>query len=294
LLTAGQEVDLAQRIEAGLFANHKLGNGEATDVKEAHDLEVIALDGWEARQHLIEANLRLVVQEAYRYRNQGLDVADLIQAGNVGLIHAVDLFDYKLGHRFSTYATNWIRQHIRRAIDNDARTVRLPVHRVEQLRGLAASRAQLAHTLNRDPSTAELAKAMGVAEAVVEDLLEIERRPMSIHVEVPTAFDAGFPLEWQPLEGLIADTDAPSSFDFTSSGLLQAHIDVVLRTLTDREADVIRQRFGLGTGQPKTLAEVGAEYGLSRERIRQIEGRAMARLQHPSRSFFLRDYLEAA
>lgn len=289
LLTAEQEVDLAQRIEAGLLAERRLGSSEAVDPQVRSELEWIATDGKLARLHLIEENLRLVVHEAHRYVHRGVDLPDLVQAGNLGLMHAVELFDYRQGYRFSTYATNWIRQSIRRAIANEGRTVRLPVHRIDELQALAAVRTQLSDALNRDPSAMELADAMGVAVASIEALLAIEPRPMSLDVEVPTGFDAGVPASWLPLGRLIEDGDSPSAFAVVEHQLMKEQLESVLETLSEREATVIRLRFGMVDGQPKTLAAIGEVFSLSRERVRQIESRTMAKLQHPSRSRVLRD-----
>lgn len=290
LLRADEEVELARRIEAGLAAEHRLASGGAPD-GEVRDLESIAADGQRARQHLVEANLRLVVHEAHRFSGHGLDLPDLIQNGNLGLMHAVDLFDYRLGNKFSTYATHWIRQAMQRGIANQARTVRLPVHRVQELKALGDCRTKLSDTLCRDPSAEELARAMDVSTDAVEALLAIEPGPVSLDIEVPTGFDACVPLWWQPLGGLIEDGDAPSAFDFASHTSLKDRIEWMLEGLSVREADVVRQRFGLCDGQPRTLREIGEAFRLSPERIRQIESRALAKLQHPSRSQALMDYV---
>ncbi|MCW2599740.1 MAG: polymerase sigma factor [Frankiales bacterium] len=284
LLTAEQEVELSQRIEAGLFAKHKLADPRLS-ASLRQDLEWLVRDGEKAKQHLLEANLRLVVSIAKRYLGRGMLFLDLIQEGNLGLIRGVEKFDYTKGFKFSTYATWWIRQAITRAMADQARTIRIPVHMVEQINKLTRLQRELLQSLGREATPEELATELDMA---VERVLEIQsyaREPVSLQSVIGDEADSS-------LGDFIEDADAPVAVDIVSHGLMQEQLRDVLRTLSDREAAVVKLRFGLADGEPKTLDEIGREFGLTRERIRQIESKTLSKLRHPSRSQALRDYLD--
>jgi RNA polymerase primary sigma factor len=286
LLTAGQEVELAKRIEAGLFADHQLAEGGAVlRPGQGGDLERVAEDGRRAKNHLVEANLRLVVSLARRYAGRGMLLLDLIQEGNLGLIRAVDKFDYTKGYKFSTYATWWIRQAITRAMADQARTIRLPAHMVEAVNKLARARRQMLQDLGREPTPGELAAGLGMTPERVIEVRKYGREPISLHTPLGADGDSEF-------GDLIEDCEAIQPGEAASFTLLQEQLHAVLGALSEREAGVVSMRFGLTDGQPKTLDEIGKIYRVTRERIRQIESRAMSRLRHPARSQLLRDYLD--
>ncbi|MGI9197088.1 MAG: RNA polymerase sigma factor [Candidatus Nanopelagicales bacterium] len=285
LLNAEQEVELAKRIEAGLFAEEKLNAGKKIEQKLKRDLEWIAEDGRRAKNHLLEANLRLVVSLAKRYTGRGMLFLDLIQEGNLGLIRAVEKFDYTKGYKFSTYATWWIRQAITRAMADQARTIRIPVHMVEVINKLARVQRQMLQDLGREPTPEELAKELDMTPEKVIEVQKYGREPISLHTPLGEDGDSEF-------GDLIEDSEAIVPSDAVSFTLLQEQLESVLDTLSDREAGVVRMRFGLTDGQPKTLDEIGKVYGVTRERIRQIESKTMSKLRHPSRSQVLRDYLD--
>ena len=285
LLNAEQEVELAKRIEAGLFAEEKLAAGGIKDRKYRKDLEWIAEDGQRAKNHLLEANLRLVVSLAKRYTGRGMLFLDLIQEGNLGLIRAVEKFDYTKGYKFSTYATWWIRQAITRAMADQARTIRIPVHMVEVINKLARVQRQMLQDLGREPTPEELAKELDMTPDKVIEVQKYGREPISLHTPLGEDGDSEF-------GDLIEDSEAIVPSDAVSFTLLQEQLDSVLDTLSERERGVVRMRFGLTDGQPKTLDEIGQVYGVTRERIRQIESKTMSKLRHPSRSQVLRDYLD--
>jgi RNA polymerase primary sigma factor len=285
LLTAGQEVELAKRIEAGVFADHQLAAGGAVlRPGQSIDLERVAEDGRRAKNHLLEANLRLVVSLARRYAGRGMLFLDLIQEGNLGLIRAVEKFDYTKGYKFSTYATWWIRQAITRAMADQARTIRLPVHMVEAVNKLARARRQMLQDLGREPTPEELAAELDMTPEKVIEVHKYGREPISLHTPLGEDGDS-------ELGDLIEDCEAIQPGEAASFTLLQEQLHSVLGTLSEREAGVVSMRFGLTDGQPKTLDEIGKVYGVTRERIRQIESKAMSKLRHPSRSQVLRDYL---
>nr|MBA3528558.1 RNA polymerase sigma factor [Propionibacteriaceae bacterium] len=286
LLNAEQEVELAKRIEAGLFADEKI-NDTATKVKpnQAEDFDWIAEDGRRAKNHLLEANLRLVVSLAKRYTGRGMLFLDLIQEGNLGLIRAVEKFDYTKGYKFSTYATWWIRQAITRAMADQARTIRIPVHMVEVINKLARVQRQMLQDLGREPTPEELAKELDMTPEKVVEVQKYGREPISLHTPLGEDGDSEF-------GDLIEDSEAVVPADAVSFTLLQEQLHDVLDTLSEREAGVVSMRFGLTDGQPKTLDEIGKVYGVTRERIRQIESKTMSKLRHPSRSQVLRDYLD--
>lgn len=284
LLNAEQEVELAKRIEAGLFAEEKLAAG-VKDPGLRSDLEWIAEDGRRAKNHLLEANLRLVVSLAKRYTGRGMLFLDLIQEGNLGLIRAVEKFDYTKGYKFSTYATWWIRQAITRAMADQARTIRIPVHMVEVINKLARVQRQMLQDLGREPTPEELAKELDMTPEKVVEVQKYGREPISLHTPLGEDGDSEF-------GDLIEDSEAIVPSDAVSFTLLQEQLESVLDTLSEREAGVVRMRFGLTDGQPKTLDEIGKVYGVTRERIRQIESKTMSKLRHPSRSQVLRDYLD--
>ncbi|MFL6136284.1 MAG: RNA polymerase sigma factor [Frankiaceae bacterium] len=285
LLTAEEEVDLAKRIEAGLFASEKLATSKKLTPQMRRDLEWIERDGQLAKKKLVEANLRLVVSIAKRYVGRGMLFLDLIQEGNLGLIRAVEKFDYTKGYKFSTYATWWIRQAITRAIADQARTIRIPVHMVETINKLIRIQRQLLQDLGREPSPEEIAKEMDLTPDKVREILKVSQEPVSLETPIGEEEDSH-------LGDFIEDSDAVVPVDAASFILLQEQLDSVLHTLSDREKKVIQLRFGLTDGHPRTLEEVGREFGVTRERIRQIESKTLSKLRHPSRSQKLRDYLE--
>ncbi|WP_088320772.1 RNA polymerase sigma factor [Kineosporia sp. R_H_3] len=285
LLNAEQEVELAKRIEAGLFAEERLNSGEKIEAKLHRELRWIAEDGRRAKNHLLEANLRLVVSLAKRYTGRGMLFLDLIQEGNLGLIRAVEKFDYTKGYKFSTYATWWIRQAITRAMADQARTIRIPVHMVEVINKLARVQRQMLQDLGREPTPEELAKELDMTPEKVIEVQKYGREPISLHTPLGEDGDSEF-------GDLIEDSEAVVPADAVSFTLLQEQLHSVLDTLSEREAGVVSMRFGLTDGQPKTLDEIGKVYGVTRERIRQIESKTMSKLRHPSRSQVLRDYLD--
>lgn len=284
LLNAEQEVQLAKRIEAGLFAEETLNEG-ATKASDQEDLEWIAEDGRRAKNHLLEANLRLVVSLAKRYTGRGMLFLDLIQEGNLGLIRAVEKFDYTKGYKFSTYATWWIKQAITRAMADQARTIRIPVHMVEVINKLARVQRQMLQDLGREPTPEELAKELDMTPEKVVEVQKYGREPISLHTPLGEDGDSEF-------GDLIEDSEAVVPAEAVNFTLLQEQLHDVLDTLSEREAGVVSMRFGLTDGQPKTLDEIGKVYGVTRERIRQIESKTMSKLRHPSRSQVLRDYLD--
>jgi RNA polymerase primary sigma factor len=286
LLNAEQEVELAKRIEAGLFAEEKLAEGSGVlGAGQSIDLEQIAADGRRAKEHLVEANLRLVVSLARRYAGHGVLILDLIQEGNLGLIRGVEKFDYTRGYKFSTYATWWIRQAISRAMADQARTIRLPAHIVEAINKLARVRRQLLQRLGREPTPEELAAELDMTRERVIEVQKYGREPISLHIPLSEDGDS-------ELGDLIEDSEAIQPGDAAGFTLMQEQLHSVLDTLSEREAGVVSMRFGLTDGQPKTLDEIGKVYGVTRERIRQIESKTMSKLRHPSRSNLLRDYLD--
>ena len=286
LLNAEQEVELAKRIEAGLFAEEKLAEAPAgLHGDQRWDMEWIAEDGRRAKNHLLEANLRLVVSLAKRYTGRGMLFLDLIQEGNLGLIRAVEKFDYTKGYKFSTYATWWIRQAITRAMADQARTIRIPVHMVEVINKLARVQRQMLQDLGREPTPEELAAELDMTPEKVIEVQKYGREPISLHTPLGEDGDSEF-------GDLIEDSEAIQPGEAVSFTLLQEQLHSVLDTLSEREAGVVSMRFGLTDGQPKTLDEIGKVYGVTRERIRQIESKTMSKLRHPSRSQVLRDYLD--
>ena len=287
LLNAEQEVELALRIEAGLFAEEKLYSLTASQktTKLARELHEIAKDGQRAKNHLLGANLRLVVSLAKRYTGRGMQFLDLIQEGNLGLIRAVEKFDYTKGFKFSTYATWWIRQAITRAMADQARTIRIPVHMVEVINKLARVQRQMLQDLGREPTPEELARELDMTPEKVVEVQKYGREPISLHTPLGEDGDSEF-------GDLIEDTEAVVPADAVGFTMLQRQLEMLLDSLSEREAGVIRMRFGLGDGMPKTLDQIGDTFGVTRERIRQIESKTMAKLRHPSRSQALRDYLE--
>jgi RNA polymerase primary sigma factor len=286
LLNAEQEVDLALRIEAGLYAEHKLAEErDSLDPQTRKELRWVIHDGKRAKNHLLEANLRLVVSLAKRYTGRGMLFLDLIQEGNLGLIRAVEKFDYTKGFKFSTYATWWIRQAITRAMADQARTIRIPVHMVEVINKLARVQRQMLQDLGREPTPEELANELDMTPEKVVEVQKYGREPISLHTPLGEDGDSEF-------GDLIEDSEAVVPADAVSFTLLQEQLHSVLDTLSEREAGVVAMRFGLTDGQPKTLDEIGKVYGVTRERIRQIESKTMSKLRHPSRSQVLRDYLD--
>jgi len=283
LLTAEDEVELAKRIEAGLFAQHLLETRKRLGVKRKSDLAMIVADGHAARQHLLEANLRLVVSLAKRYTGRGMPLLDLIQEGNLGLIRAMEKFDYTKGFKFSTYATWWIRQAITRGMADQSRTIRLPVHLVEQVNKLSRIKREMHQILGREATDEELAEESGIAAEKISDLLAHSRDPVSLDMPVGTDEEA-------PLGDFIEDSEAMSAESTVIAELLHTDIRHVLATLDEREQQVIQLRFGLDDGQPRTLDQIGKLFGLSRERVRQIEREVMIKLRNGDRADRLRAY----
>ena len=287
LLNAAEEVELAMRIEAGLFAEDKLSGMSPSELRSAvgRELQWVAKDGQRAKSHLLGANLRLVVSLAKRYTGRGMQFLDLIQEGNLGLIRAVEKFDYTKGFKFSTYATWWIRQAITRAMADQARTIRIPVHMVEVINKLARVQRQMLQDLGREPTPEELSRELDMTPEKVIEVQKYGREPISLHTPLGEDGDSEF-------GDLIEDTEAVVPADAVGFTMLQKQLESLLDSLSEREAGVIRMRFGLGDGMPKTLDQIGDTFGVTRERIRQIESKTMAKLRHPSRSQSLRDYLE--
>jgi RNA polymerase primary sigma factor len=285
LLNAELEVSLAQSVEAGLFAEERIAQDKKMDKKLKREYQQIIINGRRDKNHLLEANLRLVVSLAKRYTGRGMLFLDLIQEGNLGLIRAVEKFDYTKGYKFSTYATWWIRQAITRAMADQARTIRIPVHMVEVINKLARVQRQMLQDLGREPTPEELAKELDMTPEKVVEVQKYGREPISLHTPLGEEGDSEF-------GDLIEDSEAIVPADAVSFTLLQEQLHSVLDTLSEREAGVVAMRFGLTDGQPKTLDEIGKVYGVTRERIRQIESKTMSKLRHPSRSQVLRDYLD--
>jgi RNA polymerase primary sigma factor len=285
LLNAEQEVDLAKRIEGGLYASERLRTTDGLSASMRHDLDWVCRDGKRARDHLLEANLRLVVSIAKRYTSDGMAFLDLVQEGNLGLIRAIEKFDYVKGYKFSTYATWWIRQFISRALADQARTIRIPTHVVEVINSLARTQRELLRDLGRDPTPVELARQMDMTPEKVIEVQQYARAPISLDQTIGDNGDTQF-------GDFIEDSNAVVASEVAAFSLLRDQLKQVLLTLSEREAGVIRLRFGLTDGRPRTLDEIGQVYGVSRERIRQIESTTMSKLRHPSRSQPLRGYLD--
>jgi RNA polymerase primary sigma factor len=286
LLTAEEEVDLAKAVEAGLFAAQKLATSPPLPDRLRRELEAVELDGRNAKKRLVESNLRLVVSIAKRYVGRGMQFLDLIQEGNLGLIRAVEKFDYTKGYKFSTYATWWIRQAITRAIADQARTIRIPVHMVETINKLVRLQRQLLQQLGRDPTPEEIGQEMDMTPERVLEILRLSQEPVSLETPI------GEEEEGSHLGDFIEDSDAVVPLDAASFILLQEQLEGALTTLSEREKQVIKLRFGMTDGHPRTLEEVGREFGVTRERIRQIESKTLSKLRHPSRAQQLKDYLE--
>jgi len=284
LLTAADEVDLAKRVEAGVFAAERIDQGVDLPVTLRRDLLAIVGDGHRAKQRLIEANLRLVVSIAKRYAGRGLPFLDLIQEGNLGLIRAVEKFDYTRGFKFSTYASWWIRQAVSRAVADQARTIRIPVHMVETVNRIMRAQRMLVQTLGRDPTSAEIAERVDLPPERVAEIKRLAMEPVSLHSPVGEE-------EGSELGDLIEDSESVPPPELVSAGLLQTHVEAVLGHLGERERQVVRMRYGLLDGEPRTLEEVGKAFGVTRERVRQIEAKSLAKLRHPHLSDQLRDYL---
>jgi RNA polymerase primary sigma factor len=284
LLTAADEVDLAKRVEAGVFAAEKLDQATNLPLEMRRDLLAIVGDGQRAKQRLIEANLRLVVSIAKRYSGRGLPFLDLIQEGNLGLIRAVEKFDYTRGFKFSTYASWWIRQAVSRAVADQARTIRIPVHMVETVNRILRAQRMLVQTLGRDPSAEEIAERVDLPAERVAEIKRLAMEPVSLHSPVGEE-------EGSELGDLIEDSESIPPPELVAGGLLQSHVDAVLSHLGEREREVVRMRYGLTDGEPRTLEEVGRAFGVTRERVRQIEAKSLAKLRHPHLSAQLRDYL---
>jgi len=283
LLTAEEEVELAQRIERGRLAREELARGNVSP-RRRHELQRLIEDGWAAREHLITANSRLVISVAKKYMGRGVPFLDLIQEGNIGLIRAAKKFDYRRGHKFSTYATWWIRQAVTRAIADQGRTIRVPVHMGDQINKLLRVQHQLTQRLGRDPSVEELANALEVTPQKVENMIQVARRPLSL--ETPTDDE-----EDSVLGDFIQDEEVPAPDDTATYNLLREHLESVLNSLPPREVRILQLRYGLLDGQAYTLEEVGRKMGVTRERVRQIEAQALSRLRHPAIRRKLREYL---
>ena len=284
LLTAEDEVDLAKRVEAGVFAAERLDTAGRLSMAMRRDLHLVVVDGQRAKQRLIESNLRLVVSIAKRYSGRGLPFLDLIQEGNLGLIRAVEKFDYTRGFKFSTYASWWIRQAVSRAVADQARTIRIPVHMVETVNRILRTQRMLVQTLGRDPTAEELAERVDLPVERVVEIRRLAMEPVSLHSPVGEE-------EGSELGDLIEDSESVSPAEQVSAGLLASHVEDVLNHLGEREREVVKMRYGLTDGEPRTLEEVGRAFGVTRERVRQIEAKSLAKLRHPHLSAQLRDYL---